>query len=86
MLFLSKEEADNLSEIVGQGTDYVLDAYVGAVKYGGSLTEFHSILDADEEELVINLLSGNAVIEHKPVTYIRNVHLKLLKKLINRVK
>lgn len=61
MLVFSKEEADKLSEIVGN--KYVLDAYVGAVKDGGSLIEFHGMLDADEEKLVISLLAGNAVIE-----------------------
>lgn len=63
MLVFSKEEADKLSKIVGQDTDYVLDAYVCAVKDGGSLTEFHGMLDADEKKLVISLLAGNAVIE-----------------------
>lgn len=63
MLVFSKEEADKLSKIVGQDTDYVLDAYVCAVKDGGSLVEFHGMIDADEEKLVINLLAGNAVIE-----------------------
>lgn len=62
MLVLGKEDARNLSKVVNQ-SDYILDAYVSAATDGGSLVDFHDMIDGEEEKLVISLLAGNAVIE-----------------------